>query len=31
MPDDQAVLAACRDHFGIDLNGLPSPWAATTL
>jgi arylamine N-acetyltransferase len=23
LPDDQAVLAAYRDHFGIDLNSVP--------
>ena len=25
LPDDQAVLAACRDHFGIDLSSVPGP------
>ncbi|HEX8005301.1 MAG TPA: arylamine N-acetyltransferase [Trebonia sp.] len=25
LPDDQAVLAAYRDHFGIDLNRVPEP------
>ena len=27
LPDDQAVLAAYRDHFGIDLNSVPEPAA----
>ncbi len=27
MPDDQALLAAYRDHFGIDLNTVPEPAA----
>jgi hypothetical protein len=27
LPDDQAVLAAWRDHFGIGLNGVPEPAA----
>jgi len=25
LPDDQAVLAAYRGHFGIDLNSVPEP------
>jgi N-hydroxyarylamine O-acetyltransferase len=25
LPDDEAVLAAYRDHFGIDLNSVPEP------
>jgi N-hydroxyarylamine O-acetyltransferase len=27
LPDDQAVLAAYRDHFGIDLHSVPEPAA----
>ena len=27
LPDDQALLAAYRDHFGIDLNTVPEPAA----
>jgi arylamine N-acetyltransferase len=28
LPDDQAVLAAYRDHFGIDLSTVPEPAAS---
>jgi len=27
LPDDQALLAAYRDHFGIDLSNVPGPTA----
>jgi N-hydroxyarylamine O-acetyltransferase len=25
LPDDQAVLAACRDHLGVNLSNVPEP------
>jgi N-hydroxyarylamine O-acetyltransferase len=31
LPDDQAVIAAYRDHFGIDLASVPEPRPAMTL
>jgi N-hydroxyarylamine O-acetyltransferase len=31
LPDDKAVLAAYRDHFGIDLTRVPSPKSPTAL
>ena len=31
LPDDQAVLAAYQDHFGIGLNSVPEPRPAITL
>jgi N-hydroxyarylamine O-acetyltransferase len=31
LPDDQAVLAAYRDHFGIDLDSVPGPRPVMTL
>jgi N-hydroxyarylamine O-acetyltransferase len=31
LPDDQAVLAAYRDHFGIELGSVPEPAAGRDL